>query len=156
MKKLTGDGVRGFCGIGIYRPKTEVNVGTLVRSARAFGADFVFTIGERYRRSPSAVKHERHLPVLHFESLEAFRDCMPRNDDTRIVAVEITEDSSSLPTFTHPERAIYLLGAEDDGLPPEALKGCNVVEIPGKYCLNVGVAGSIVLYDRVAKSGVLV
>lgn len=150
--KLNGDGHRGFCAIGIYNPKTEVNIGTLIRSARCLGASFVFTIGRRYVRTAAAIKHERHLPVLHFDGLEAFRDAMPRNDDTRIVAVEITEKSRPIQNFVHPERAIYLLGAEDNGLPEEALKGCNVVQIPGTFCLNVAVAGSIVLYDRVAKA----
>jgi hypothetical protein len=35
--------VRGYFGIGIYHGKTEENIGTLWRSAYAYGADFVFT-----------------------------------------------------------------------------------------------------------------
>jgi tRNA G18 (ribose-2'-O)-methylase SpoU len=152
--KLMGSGVRGFFAIGVYNPKTEINIGTLVRSARAMGATFVFTIGRRYQRTAAALKHERHIPVLHFDDLDDFRSSMPKNDDTRIVAVEIADGARPLATFCHPERAIYLLGAEDTGIPPEALKGCNVVQLPGDYCLNVAVAGSIVMYDRVAKRGV--
>ena len=54
----------------------------------------------------------------------------------------------------HPERAVYLLGSETDGLSPEALEHCaDVVQIPGEFSLNVSVAGSIVLYDRLLKNG---
>lgn len=57
-----------------------------------------------------------------------------------------------LPTYIHPNRAIYLLGVEDNGLPDAVLGQCQqVVEIPASTCLNVAVAGSIVMYDRAAK-----
>lgn len=36
---------RGFFGVGVWYSKFECNVGTLLRSAHAFGADFVFTAG---------------------------------------------------------------------------------------------------------------
>ena len=39
-----------FYGIGIVNTKTEANIGTLWRSAHAFGASFIFTVGRRYRR----------------------------------------------------------------------------------------------------------
>ena len=38
--------------------------------------------------------------------------------------------------------------------PQEALEHCaDVVQIPGEFSLNVSVAGSIVLYDRLLKNG---
>lgn len=50
------------------------------------------------------------------------------------------------------KRAIYLLGAEDTGIPDNILNDCDsIVQLPGNYCLNVAVAGSIVLYDRNSK-----
>ena len=49
----------------------------------------------------------------------------------------------------HPERAAYLLGAEDHGLSPAVLAMCHrIVVLPGRHCLNVAVAGSLILYDR--------
>ena len=53
-----------------------------------------------------------------------------------------------------PERAVYLLGAEDHGLSRKALDKCHhFIMIPGSQLdqsLNVSVAGSIIMYDRVA------
>lgn len=51
-------------------------------------------------------------------------------------------------------RAVYLLGNESSGLPKDILAGCvSTVALPGHFSLNVAVAGSIVLYDRVSKLG---
>jgi tRNA G18 (ribose-2'-O)-methylase SpoU len=144
---------RGFVGIGVYRPKTEINCGVLIRSARCFGASFVYTIGRRWTRDKSSTAHERHIPLLHFADAEAWSEAMP--DNARLVAVEIAPQAKPLEDFKHPERAVYLLGAEDVGLHPDFLERADdVISIPTDYCLNVSVAGSLVLYDRAAKAGV--
>ena len=56
--------------------------------------------------------------------------------------------------FEHPHNAVYILGSEDAGLPPSILSACHeVVSIPSERysSYNVASAGSIVLYDRLAK-----
>lgn len=141
---------RGFCAIGIWHAKTEENIGSLIRSARILGANFAFTIGRRYRRQSSECKLGRHLPVLHFSDFDDWRASMPPN--ARLVAVEMHKRAHRIETFIHPEQAIYLLGAEDHGLSEHMMQGCQIVQIPGERSLNVAVAGSIVLYDRLVKT----
>lgn len=141
---------RGYFGIGIYCPKKSENVGTLLRSAMSFGADFTFIIGARglHRQSSNTVKSHRHLPHYEYRDFTEFLRCMPV--ERTLVAVE-TGGADYLHNYAHPERAVYLLGSEDTGLPEQALKACqHIVTIPSKQCLNVAVAGSIVLYDRIA------
>ncbi|MFB6296240.1 MAG: TrmH family RNA methyltransferase [Halobacteriales archaeon] len=140
---------RGYVGIGVYDSKFETNVGTLVRTAHAMGGTFVFTVGRRYEGDPSAVGQDRHIPVLNFASVEALRDAMPAA--ANLLAVELASGSRPLHTFVHPERAVYLLGAEDDGLPESVLRDLPVLEVPSEWCLNVATAGSLVLYDRLVK-----
>lgn len=140
---------RGYVGIGVYGSKFETNVGTLVRSAHAMGGTFVFTVGRRYDGQPSAVGQDRHIPVLHFETLDGLFGAMP--DGARIVCVELAGTARPLHTFVHPEQAVYLLGAEDHGLPDDVLESHPVVEVPSRWPLNVATAGSVVLYDRVVK-----
>lgn len=65
-----------------------------------------------------------------------------------MVFVEQTEDSKPLETAAHPKRAIYILGAEDYGVPTELMRGHQKVQIDTPMCLNVASAGSIVMYDR--------
>lgn len=139
---------RGYFGIGIERGKTSANIGTLWRSAHIFGAAFIFTIGHRYKKQPSDTMFtSRHIPLWSYETFADFYAHMPH--DCRLIGVELDDRAVALDNFSHPERCIYLLGAEDHGLSREARERCHqLVQLPGDFCLNVSVAGSIVLYDR--------
>ena len=142
---------RGYFGIGIQNGKKTMNVGTLWRSAYIFGAAFIFTIGNRYQRQSSdTVKAPRHIPLHHYPTFADFMAARPF--DCPLVGVEIEPGAVELPRFHHPERAVYLLGAEDHGLSKEAVAACqSLIAIPSRMCLNVAVAGSIVMYDRQTK-----
>ena len=142
--------VRGFYGVGIFNGKTPANLGTLWRSAHAFGASFLFTVGRRYQRQCSdTTKAYRHVPLYNYETLDEMYAHLPL--DCQLVGVELHETSESLHRFSHPQRCAYLLGAEDHGLSADAIRRCHrVIQLPGRYCLNVSVAGSIVLHHRFA------
>ena len=142
---------RGYFGIGIYHTKTEANVGTLWRSAHNFGASFIFTIGKRYKKQSSdTTKAWKSIPLFHYVDFNDFKNKIPY--DCLVIAIEQSETSKSISTFEHPERAIYILGAEDHGIPANILKDCcSVVHIDTPICLNVAVAGSIVMFDRCSK-----
>ena len=155
----------GYFGIGVYHPKYAINIGTLWRSALNLGASFIFSIGPRFpeaaldhvvradpalgQQSDTAMTH-RHIPYMRFESVIEARHTVPLVD---WIAIEQTESSRSLPEYLHPNRAAYLLGAEDNGLPKDVIEACRaVVEIPSARCLNVAAAGTVVLYDRNTKA----
>lgn len=140
----------GYFGIGIYNIKTKLNLGTLWRSAFNFGASFIFVIGKRYKTQTSdTTKTERHIPLYEYTTFEDFSKNIPKS--SILICVEQTEGAKNLKDFIHPERAIYLLGAEDYGLPEKITKGYHKIFIDTPMCLNVAVAGSIVMYDRYFK-----
>jgi tRNA(Leu) C34 or U34 (ribose-2'-O)-methylase TrmL len=144
--------VRGFCGIGIYHGKTEANQGTLWRSAFAYGASFVFTVGRRFREQASdTAKTYRHIPMYNYHNMEDLLAHLPHS--CRLVAVELDARARSLNrNYVHFEQACYLLGAEDHGIPRSVLDQCHdVIQIPTRVCLNVAAAGTIVLHDRATK-----
>ena len=92
----------------------------------------------------------RHIPLYHYLTFEDFYNSMPY--DCRLIGIELDEKSEPIKTFTHPERCIYLLGAEDNGLSKEVINKCHsIIQLPGEYSMNVAVAGSIVMYDRFCK-----
>ena len=67
----------------------------------------------------------------------------------QLVGVELTDDAVMLPTFRHPVQAAYILGPERGSLSPETLARCDhVVKIPTKFCINLSLAGALVMYDR--------
>ena len=139
---------RGFFGVAVYHPKTEVNIGTLWRSAYLFGAKFMATIGRRYKTQASdTYRSTDHIPLFHYDAFEDFRAHLP--DKTLLIAVELVDGANALETFSHPERAVYLLGAEDHGIPQEIMSKCHrIIKIGTPMSLNVAVAGSVVMYDR--------
>lgn len=142
---------RGFFGIGIEHTKTEMNIGTLWRSAHIMGASFIFTIGRRYKRESSdTMKTWRTIPLYHYLTFNDFKIAMPY--DCLLIGIELNEKAIPILNLVHPERCIYLLGAEDHGLTQEAIKSCQkLVQLPGEYCMNVAVAGSIIMFDRIQK-----
>lgn len=150
MTRREGNG-REWFSIGIERSKSPVNLGTLWRSAVCLGATEIFTIGGRYSRETSdTVNAPICVPYYAWSDTEDFLNHRPFN--VPLVGVELTADAQPLPPFTHPRRAMYLLGPEDGSLSKRALAACSwVVQIESQHCLNVATAGAIVMYDRQAK-----
>lgn len=140
----------GYFGVGVFHNKTAENIGTLFRSAKQLGAAFVFTINCRYKRQSSDTYNTPGLiPLYHYADFEDFQAHRPM--DCQLVGVEMDERAQSIPGFVHPKRAIYLLGAEDHGLPPEIAKRCQSLVMLNGGSFNVAVAGSLVMYDRASQ-----
>lgn len=144
---------RGYFGIGIAAGKSVENEGTLFRSGHAFGAALLFTIAHRYpRQAGDTTKAWQHVPAMHWPDIDTFLNARPV--DAQLVVVECgPENTKDLRTFRHPERALYVLGAEDKGVNPALItEADHIVEVPTAYCLNVATTGAVVMYDRIAKS----
>jgi len=128
----------GFFGIGVFNMKNPLNYGTLFRTAQVFGADFIFLIGKRFKvQASDTMKSFKHIPLYQYNTFEDFEKNRPYG--ARLIGIELTDDAKPITTFNHPKQAIYLLGAEDNGLPDKYLKKCQeVIKIPfGVHSLNV-------------------
>ncbi len=140
--------MRGYFGIGIEGVSKPINVGNLIRTAHAFGASFVFTVGANCDLTASAsdTSHTpNQVPTYHFESINAMR--LP--EGCSLVGVEIDEVSVMLPGFRHPRRAAYVLGMERIGLSDSMISHCDhLVQVPTTFSLNLATTGGIVMYDR--------
>ncbi len=146
--------MRGYFAIGVERSSKPMNLGNLLRSAHAFGASFFFLLQPSYearqvRRSDTS-DAAKHLPLYVYPSIEELQ--LPKG--CQLVGVELTEEAVPLPSFRHPQAAAYLLGPERGSLSEAALARCDhVVKIPMKFCVNVGIAGALVMYDRMLAMG---
>lgn len=140
-----------FFGIGVYQPKTSHNIGTLWRSALILGAQFIFIVDGKYKDQTSdTLKTWSKIPLFKYTDFDHLYASLPHS--TQLVGVELYENSTPIRTFAHPQRAVYLLGAENNGLPEKVLQRCHhLVQLPGEQSLNVSVSGSIVMYDRLNK-----
>jgi len=145
--------MRGYFGVGVEGVSKPMNLGNLVRIAHAFDASFFFSVAPRLKladaRSDTS-NAQGALPFYSFVHPDEF--CLPVG--CRMVGVEITDDAVELPRFRHPSRAAYIFGAERYSLSPRMLGLCEfVVKIPTRFSINVGMAGAIVLYDRLINLG---
>ena len=146
--------MRGYFAIGAERISKPMNLGNLIRSAHAFGASFFFTIAPdaavRGVRLSDTSDADRHLPFYTFDSVADLT--LPKG--CRLVGVELTEAAIELPSFHHPSAAAYVFGPERGELSPDLIARCDhLVKIPTKFSVNVGVAGAIVMYDRLLSRG---
>lgn len=146
--------MRGYFAVGVEGISKPRNVGSLFRSAHAFGASFVFAVAPRvnvreiYQSDTSDTA--KHLPMYQYATIEEMQ--MPK--DIKLVGVELTDDAIMLPTFRHPERAAYIMGPERGNLSDEMQARCDfILKIPTSFCINVGIAGAIVMYDRQLSRG---
>ena len=140
---------RGYFAIGAERMSKALNLGNLMRSAHGFGASFTFTIGATYQALEARAdtsKGQTHLPHYNWAGL----DEMALPQGCKLVGVELIDEAIDLPSFRHPLRAAYVLGPEAGSLSPALIARCDyTVKIPTRFCVNVAMAGAIVMYDRV-------
>lgn len=146
--------MRGYFGIGVEGISKEQNVGTIVRSAHSFGASFFFAINpdvdiEALRTSDTSDAFD-HLPYYQYDNAKKL--ALPM--ECTLVGIEFVEESVELPSFRHPTRAAYVFGPEMGSLSSDIVSKCHhVVKIPMKFCVNVGVAAAITMYDRMICMG---
>ena len=139
---------RGYFAIGAERISKALNLGNLMRSAHGFGASFTFTVGATYQALEARAdtsKGQNHLPHFNWGQLED----MALPNGCKLVGIELLDEAVDLPSFRHPLRAAYVLGPENGSLSAPLLARCDhVVRIPTRFCVNVAMAGAIVMYDR--------
>ena len=146
--------MRGYFGMGAEAISKPMNLGALLRSAHAFGARFFFSIDPAFHarevRLSDTSDAARHLPLYTYDKVGDLM--LPRG--CRLVGVELTGDAVELPSFRHPAAAAYVLGPERGSLSPALRDRCAfMVKIPTRFCVNVGTAGAIVMYDRMISLG---
>jgi tRNA G18 (ribose-2'-O)-methylase SpoU len=145
--------MRGYFAVGTDGLSKPMNLGNLLRIAHAFGASFFFTVAGRVKLADAMSDTSDaagHLPIYQFGAADELR--LPQGCE--LVGVEITNDAVELPSFRHPLRAAYVFGSERLSLSEPVLARCrHVVKIPTRFSINVGMAGAIVMYDRMITLG---
>jgi tRNA G18 (ribose-2'-O)-methylase SpoU len=146
--------MRGYFGIGIEGVSKPMNLGSLMRTAHAFNASFVFTIGAAFRPRETLLADtsdaSASLPLHEYKDVAGFD--LPRG--CKLVGIELLDNAVDLPSFRHPPQAAYVLGAERASLSPALVARCDhLVRIPTRFCVNVAMAGALAMYDRMISLG---
>jgi tRNA G18 (ribose-2'-O)-methylase SpoU len=146
--------VRGYFGIGVEGVSKPYNVGSVFRSGHAFDAAFVFTVAASYERLKGGRTDTSDAPgQMPFYAFPSVSD-MVLPGGCALVGIELDDDAVDLPSFRHPTRAAYVLGSERGSLSKEMMARCeHLIRIPTRFSLNLGMAGVIVMYDRLVSLG---
>lgn len=146
-------GLRPFA-IAAWNISKDHNVGSLVRTAHATAATELVLVGEREWNVEAARTSELYTTIVQLPGIDEFRSHLSTRR-WNLVAVELNERAVTLFEARYPERPCFLIGAELGGVPEELIDQASlVVQIPQwglVPSLNLAVAGSIVLYDYLAK-----
>jgi len=145
---------RGYFALGAEEVSKPANAGALMRTAHAFGASWVFTLGPAVDTAATGTADTSGIadsvPIHHFDRVAD----MPLPRGCRLVGVELMDDAIDLPSFRHPRCAAYVVGSERGGLTPALVEACDfVVRIPTRFSLNLGLAAALVCYDRLITLG---
>src|SRR5581483_3983710 len=132
-------------GLALWRVGDPGNLGTLIRSADAFGAFVGLSPGCADPTSPKALRAAAgatfRVPLGPFDA------------PGRRVALA-AHGGRPLAELEPADGTVFVLGAERDGLPAEVLRECDeIVTIPTPgpaESLNVAAAGAIALYSAVS------
>jgi len=146
------------------------NVGSIFRSSDGAGVEKIYLVGptptpvDRFGRpQPEIAKTSlgaseslqwEHVGDAGSESIQEALELILKlkKEGFTIVAVEQTPNSVSLYDFTVPEKVVYIMGAEVEGVHQELINVADMVlEIPMsgmKESLNVSVTAGIVLFKK--------
>ena len=134
--------------LALWRVGDPGNVGTLLRSADAFGAAVALSAGCADPTGPKALRASMgalfRVPAVGFDEAPGRRVAL------------VPHGGEPLPEVDLSGEVVFVLGAEREGLPAEVLERCDVrASIPqagDAESLNVAMAGTVALYELARRS----
>ena len=136
--------------VAIENWQHDMNIGSIVRSANAFGADTVHIVGRKRWNKRGAMVTDRYQHVLHHADVAAFVE-WARAENLPIIAIDNLPGSVLMETFSFPERCVLLFGQEGPGLSPEAVAaGDALVEISqfgSTRSINASAAAAVTMHS---------
>lgn len=152
-------------GLALWRVADPGNVGTLLRTADAFGAAVELSAGCADPTGPKALRASAgsiwRVPLACNSLLQAEGDAPPAASAAsnsllqahRRVAL-VAHGAGPLSGLSLLGPTVFLLGAEREGLPAEVERDVEAwIPIAGAESLNVAVAGAIALYEWSRQNG---
>ncbi|WOD08011.1 TrmH family RNA methyltransferase [Marinomonas sp. GJ51-6] len=101
-----------YVSIGLTNPKGVENVGSVMRAAGCYQVDQVLYSGQRYDRAAKMTTDTKNasstIPLINIETLNAETLIDAVEHDTQIICVDLIQGATPLPSFQHPEKALYI------------------------------------------------
>lgn len=134
--------------IAIDNVERDFNMGTIVRSANAFGVRAIHVIGRRQWNKRGAMMTDKYLRVVYHGSIDDFFDAVK---DRAVIAVDNIAGSIELHQADLPRNVVLVFGAEATGIRPEIIERSQqmvaIEQFGSTRSLNVGVAAGVAMYE---------
>lgn len=130
------------------------NIGTVVRTANAFGAAGVHIVGRRRWNRRGAMVTDRYLAVNHHADVAALA-AFAAARRLAVVAVDNTPGAVRLETADLPRDCVLLFGQEGPGLSADARAAADLVVSIAQFgstrSINAGVAAGVAMHAWVRR-----
>jgi tRNA G18 (ribose-2'-O)-methylase SpoU len=144
--------------VAIENWRHDLNIGTVVRTANAFGAAAVHVVGNRRWNRRGAMVTDRYLHVHHHPDVAALAG-WARAEGLPVLAVDNLPGAVPLETAALPRACVLLFGQEGSGLTTEATAGADqvlsIAQFGSTRSVNAGVAAGIAMHAWVRQHAVL-
>ena len=135
--------------IALENTERDFNMGTIVRSANAFGVRRVIVIGRRQWNKRGAMATDKYLHVEYLSATEEFVERM-REEGRSIVAIDNVPGSVELAQTELPRDAVLVFGQEGPGISEELIEAADVIvaieQFGSTRSINVGAAATVAMY----------
>ncbi|SDO47185.1 tRNA G18 (ribose-2'-O)-methylase SpoU [Nakamurella panacisegetis] len=125
------------------------NIGTVVRTANAFGAASVHIVGRRRWNRRGAMVTDRYQHLHHHADVATLVE-YAHGAGLVVVAVDNVSGSVPIETVDLPRNALLLFGSESEGLTPEARAAAgmtvSIAQFGSTRSINAGVAAGIAMH----------
>jgi tRNA G18 (ribose-2'-O)-methylase SpoU len=136
--------------VAIENWQHDMNIGSIVRSANAFGADTVHIVGRKRWNKRGAMVTDRYQHVIHHETVEEFA-AWARSHELPIIAIDNAPGCLKIETYSLPERCVFLFGQEGPGLSQAAIEASEVMleitQFGSTRSINASAAAAVTMHS---------
>jgi tRNA(Leu) C34 or U34 (ribose-2'-O)-methylase TrmL len=135
--------------VAVENWRHDMNIGTVVRTANAFGAAAVHIVGHRRWNRRGAMVTERYQHVEHHPTIDDLATWAAAGG-LPLVGIDNLPGSVPLESTTLPRRCVLVFGQEGPGLSPAARAACaqvcSIAMFGSTRSINAGVASGIAMH----------
>jgi tRNA G18 (ribose-2'-O)-methylase SpoU len=127
----------------------DFNIGSVVRTANAFGAREVHIVGRRRWNRRGAMVTDRYQHVRHHDSVAALAE-WARAEGLPVIGIDNLSGAVPLETYDLPGECVLLFGQEGPGLSDLARDSCgallSIAQFGSTRSINAGAAAAIAMH----------
>lgn len=146
------DQTRHSFHVAIENWQHDMNIGSIVRSANAFGADTVHIVGRKRWNKRGAMVTDRYQHVQYHADIAEFA-AWAANAGLHIIAIDNVPGCVPMETYNWPANCVMLFGQEGPGLTPEAVAAAAAVVEITQYgstrSINASAAAAVAMFSWV-------